>query len=1144
MDNIEQHVQNIIQNLVSNTDFDPIKLKSQIIEFVRLIKDSNLTHHQKVDWSNILSDDHLTKFVKICLDLNRILNIQFDVLTCQTKSDSDSKTQGTTQQYQTVCLGMYLTEISKHHIHIITKNDGSKDDGSKYECTMHPESLITHLLTAMVMTYIHLPPTDNYKSSLNLCLTALVHDIGKYSCVSCIKVGSNNWTQYPMHGEMGCGILMEAWTSNSAEFSKLFTYNEWSTICRTISCHMCGYHETDQTLTTTQFKWGLLRSETDDVKQYLYHLSFGDHFGRFGQSDVSENNLFELDMFLSSREHFNRYIRRPFLTSPYTSNGVIIFLYGPSASGKSSCVKTLSDFFESNSIPFVTIERDNLMTQVVADDLGESYDGTKAVGSRYQIYRQHYESKKLGPKVNELMKSQIAYGIATNQVVIIDSLMTLYRPIEFVLPPTAKSAFKIGIHCVRNELLTEADGDRLGISLVKQLGLIKDRTIFSWLPESVSGKNYVPGTLKMITPITTAMDMSTIRDLSRPTTSFVTAWSSKCSIGMDEIIRQLGIFLSDKIKQSAETSAETPNTESEMGIVQYVNHLYKKFGFDHMQEIIESQCFNCSVPFQVKNTPYAGQYLKIKYFDHCRFWKAKWARESRGVILRLDTETDQFICDKMLLQRGAEVLTGYHSTCQIDTTQDILVSPDKIDMFDEIQQDTIIRLHKSEAIDGVCSSKKDGSLLGVCVYGIDTPQGKFYAKLISEIGTPLAKLMLSLTQQLNLPFVAILSTQNTLMISDMNDYMVDAMLLGQNIITQSDLDTDILADLSPVDVFAKYGGGFMSKLETFWNRIHSLYPHYVTDGGMCLSFEAICANRKSSWVRLGKPFGTTHTELAVSYPSSMLDFLGASFINNSDQSHMYVPHYALESVITDIFTQPMWWKISHAKKVEDLLISLSMIIRQELTEDEFIANFPPDNQTILPVNAYFDYEGFIFYRTLPGGKIDYSKIKTEEYYKAHKFHESNIKYLMSLHDSEIARNRFPLVNVIDSFYTSLDSKLETISNDVLKQMTFDESTDLDTNVLYLALPSKARVSFLTRPKNVQMKMLINATENNAWSNLAFDCFVKVFEIAKSEESMYLIKEIIMNIQPWEPNYLDNINQMIKDKHKSLNNLFGQLYQGV
>ena len=195
-------------------------------------------------------------------------------------------------------------------------------------------------------------------------------------------------------------------------------------------------------------------------------------------------------------------------------------------------------------------------------------------------------------------------------------------------------------------------------------------------------------------------------------------------------------------------------------------------------------------------------------------------------------------------------------------------------------------------------------------------------------------------------------------------------------------------------------------------------------------------------------------------------------------------------------------------------------------------------------STYIDYEGFIFYRILSDGTIDYSKIKTEEYYKAHKFHEYNVKYLMDLNDSEIARNTFPLINVIYAFYTDLDTKLATISQMVLEEMTFDHSTDLETNVLFQSLPCKAKSSFLTKPKAVQMKMLINATENNTWSNMAFDSFVKVFEIAKSDESMHLVKDIIMNVQPWEANYLDNINQMIQNKHKSLNNLFGLLYQSM
>jgi hypothetical protein len=374
------------------------------------------------------------------------------------------------------------------------------------------------------------------------------------------------------------------------------------------------------------------------------------------------------------------------------------------------------------------------------------------------------------------------------------------------------------------------------------------------------------------------------------------------------------------------------------------------------------------------------------------------------------------------------------------------MSTNKIDMFDHIQQDTIMRLLRGESIDGVVSFKKDGSLLCICTYGIDTPQGEFYTKLITEHGTDLAKAVLSICQELGLPFVAILSTQNTLFMSDdIADYMIDAILIGSNIVSQAELDADIQNDLSPVEVFAKHGRAFISKLGTFWERIRDSRPEYMTGGGVSLSFEAICGGRKSSWVRLGKPIGTTHIELAVSYPLSMLDFLGASF--NVLVEHTYVPHYALEDVITDIFTQPMWWKISHGREVDDLLISLSMIIRQKITKEEFLAKFPINNNTALPVNAYIDYEGFIFYRLLPNGRVDYSKIKTEEYYRTHKFKDSNVEYLMDLNNSEIARNTFPLIKVIDAFHTALDIKLATVSQKVLEEMTFDDTKATDANVL-------------------------------------------------------------------------------------------------
>ena len=94
-----------------------------------------------------------------------------------------------------------------------------------------------------------------------------------------------------------------------------------------------------------------------------------------------------------------------------------------------------------------------------------------------------------------------------------------------------------------------------------------------------------------------------------------------------------------------------------------------------------------------------------------------------------------------------------------------------------------------------------------------------------------------------------------------------------------------------------------------------------------------------------------------------------------------------------IFKEPLYWKISHSSEIEQHINWLSDVIRGRKEISEYLSAMEPCNYD---KDVNLTYEGFVFYRSF-GEYYDYSKIKTQEFYKTHKYRERNIQYLITLH---------------------------------------------------------------------------------------------------------------------------------------------------
>jgi len=992
---------------------------------------------------------------------------------------------GVEMKQETTTFAQMLRIIGTVNTHTI------REKGKCFVCPFHLESLFVHSHLAMLISLASVSTvTKDKRKLLRHAFVGLLHDVGKYGCASTLEVTNNGrtnrWTKFPGHGEIGSGIVM------MAEL-KYFTADERVTMARAICVHMCGYHETNKNSIKAKYAWPLLRLESAAVKDYLYHLSIADRFGAYADVSVAE----DAERFIKSRDDFLSAITEPFSGKEfYKANGfhgMVIFARGMSGSGKSWIGKAISDFLVEHKCSNVIVERDQFMCYVAAKSVGE-YCPEKATGERYLRYLEIYRKGDMSGKVNEEMNKAINDGLAAGKVVIVDTVMTFFKAMEHAVPTSMKAAFVVAVDVIRTDPFVQADADRMGIDVAKQIKLHGERDNFYWLPKDTKSR------LKQFSSISTGKIPGEFSRV-QPRLVHTVTWN----LGREELFRQL----TELIKPLNDIDRAPIATDEDMDIVTYVNHLFGTYGFENMCEFVRSKGFTVVTPMQYKDTVFEKRIIRIKYLDNCRLWRPKWARQSRGVVLFLREDIGKWVCIKYQLQRGAEILTGLHLKAGIDETESASIK--ELDIFDDIQQDTIKRLLEGRDLEGILSFKSDGSLLGVGMYG--GVYGEIVRSLIAISKDPLANCLVELADEMKLGFVPTLSSQATFLLgSDMYDYMVTA-IAG---------DVEIKGE-SPVEMFRKIGRLFLGKIGKFYDVFRERYPEAHHDI-MTLSFEARCKNRTTLW-------GNHHNELAISYDSSGLKVLGVSY---GDTAIGYMPHQRFSDINNLVgFDEPIWWNIRHSKDIENIMIDLSKCIRRTGFDEEFVRLHPPANK--YPIGKIIiDYEGFVFYRVTDTGLFDYSKIKTEEYYKAHKFKIENVKYLIALYDT--ASHIFPLTRTVKGFFSDTEALLSGTCVEMMRLL----SEPVEKNPLYGSLIEKAKISFVKQSPETKMKMLVNAS--GEFKQLAFEIFNIHFPAIRRStidrgEIDGVIKELVMKLAPWNPAVATRLTTMIAESHQLIARLF-------
>lgn len=544
---------------------------------------------------------------------------------------------------------------------------------------------------------------------------------------------------------------------------------------------------------------------------------------------------------------------------------------------------------------------------------------------------------------------------------------------------------------------------------------------------------------------------------------------------------------------------------------------------------------------------YVNSIVIVKYYEQygARFWQNKWAKEMRGTIIIVNPETLAITCVSKL-DRGAEVVTGMVSKMNLET-QD--VKPGKIKILDEEQKDTCIRLCAGKPINMHLTSKGDGSLLVITSFtgmmiGVMAP-------VIELFGTEYTQMWAAQSlAQSNGERLVVPGTQGTLMEAGfMAPYMVTSMLVGSKICSRADLTSMSDKGLSHVDAWKIYGPQWIDHFLkfTFFDDLTLIQT---------FSFEAICENRCGL-------FGDhPHIELACSYDRDRLIFLGTSICDK----RFYIPHTLYNTcTLSHIpFEEPLWWDISHADQANQMIDDIGLMILGKMSKKDYLTKHPPANRgfdvgsDLHIESAIIDFEGWVAMKFAALEIVDpdhlivikalriprtiYSKIKTEPYYRSHKFHMENIPYLTEL--SKTAGNIFPLSRKIAGICASgaVATRLGIIGQKIMCLLDFKDPENKIMPLLRAAfkatldaasasgptakLPKDPLVGFEKRPFDVQCKMALNFRGFD-FGDLLVPIYLATFpEIDPMTQDLKLIcTGLTMTLQPWAKDYADRIKEL-------------------
>jgi energy-coupling factor transporter ATP-binding protein EcfA2 len=1095
----------------------------------------------------------LDLFKKLCtlinlnpfiIDMNfEALNLLFDFLL----NDSaeylviTENNKNYTQSKQKIKFCELLKQSVQDDCHTVP---GDTKCPSGYTCSFHAETIRTHLLLAMLYTLFYLPESMDQKEKFKHITTALFHDIAKNPTVTLIaKKDKPGFIGYPIHGLQGSLLMAQLWSSSLDRF---FTKEEWEDLCNTILYHMCGYHHIDDI--NAPKRLNLLKNVCNqNVKNGLFRLSFGDNFGKVAHDKIQskEQDVDRSIRFCQGIQGESN-IEKIIEDNSLHQKSIFINIIGRSGSGKSTIINQLKETLKTNNVreaDIIIISRDKLTCDVVKEHLSENESKTdleqilleqlndinpeilpdkevrKGVQDYYvklndQIKNKNKQNPKtkiesLAERVNNKCKRLIDEAISSNKIIFFDTLALVYMyTASQMLPESVKKCLRIMIFIARNEELDQAVADRLGIDIQKQLELHNCKDITKNILPPGSERNY--DNLKAINELTKYESEN-----FNPIYQFYYTWNASNSMGdisVNNFFTKLGKFF------SGTTLVEHVDTSNSTNIVDLVNKIYSETSSDAdkigvLEDYFVQRLFYFRKP--LKGTEYENKVIFIVYRDGINKEWSLWGRQCRGVILALID--NKWVCIKRLLQRGPEVFTGYHIDTGTDQTQD--TSSRSTDQLNIKHQQVIDKLLKYNSDKCFLSMKKDGSLVGVHIYLFESVIGKFMKDVIEKYDNDFAKFNLQTCITLDLPFFILISTSGTLMIGDNMLSTVVTSIIDGYFKEDGFYERINITKISPFDTFKTYSERFIIKINEFYMLLNPEFKEINTS--IFLSFEAITKNVKDAW-------GKEHRELATGYEKSSFTFLGVT-VNVGETPGLYLPHFSVNS---SMFVVPLYWETT-LNLVTPMIIELSKVITGKMSEIEYMRKFKPSNPDyLLPddkVNDIYviDPEGFILYTVDPDIEIKellYSKVKTPEYYIAHKLDLTKVREILELDEQFI--KSFPHVKRMKQFINKMNVILLYLNNKYklfLNSILFDESflSKLDPKESGFFRSERA-------PKEGKLKALLNKKE---FQDSLFEIIKTVFpdtNVEKKDDVISNIKKILIDTKFWLDDNTELVNNLSRN----------------
>lgn len=945
----------------------------------------------------------------------------------------------------------------------------------KHTCP-HSESLYDHLLSCADICY-EIATKEGYtkKECVKAYLTGLLHDIGKPGTRRLL----GKHTAFKGHGLVG-GAMLENFYSKELldEFS--LSEEDWADISTCADVHMCSYFP-QHTSKLHRYSVNIL---PESIKRMLLVLREGDQLSMIPDKTYPKSLTDIIKDVKNGEEQYRRTLFEEMSFSDLDKKkGILILIQGGSSCGKTTFANNLLDKFGKEKCTYVN--RDWYIvhwTVKLNKDMGEDEEKFIITPSLYQrCYQKYLESnKKWASKINEHMKRDIFEGLQRGNIVIVDTLATMFDSIEQIIPEIAKESYRISFWLHRNTLISENEtSNRLGMDMKNALNAHGETTLYNPYNIRINWHKSICG----------SENDSGNNDWHLQT-------HLSLSYGWTGIKNTLLSYLCDKILKMYSYNQSIPRVP----VLEQTYHLSLEELVQTLKDMNGIEDFFKQYSYTVSK--YIPNVVGIKYIDGAnQIWQPKWAREARGRFYYIGEE--KVVPLKDTLQRGIEVLTKAHLDGGVKETQDI--DENSVSKLDKNQADIMKILRGVSDFNSFLTGKVDGSLLIVNIYPKSCKQYRIIKQLREE-ADKFTKTIIDYCIYSDFPIVTI-STQGTLFIGEeMQDYFLTSIEDVVQFKATTFDDWNIMVSL------------FVSKVLDYYRQCNLDNTEMVN---MC--FESYCKNRITFTNRL-------HTELAVGYDHSGINLLG---IMNKGR---YIPHFDLPR---KVFKQPFYYHVQKTTDVYRLMSELDEVVLGVRSLEQFLQNFIIDEYTSKAIHP----EGFVLLTPILNKdyiEYDYSKIKTSIYYKCHKVRSDKIKELLLL--PEICGEYYPILRNLHKFFNNsgttikklVQESYEAITNEINKTSVFYTKQNIKAQ--------KRIDEFIENPtdndkKKVVYKIILNNRLNISDIQKLFSQITYQIYQCKTEEMIEFTKNLLMKVEPWSSGWEIRLEQLFSTFDDTVNSLY-------